>query len=274
MTGNKIRGYTRLFFIAIVTIVAFIIVSVMGIFPGNHYKKRLKVRKIWSKAFVFILNYKVEVRGTFPTDRNYLFVGNHRSSLDPFVCLAYLEGNPVSRADVRNYPFLGKGAEISGIIFVNKESRSSRSASKEAIHKALSEGKSIMIYPEGKTNTLPLTTTFQKGSYDVAAELGVPVIPFALEYKSLDDYWDHTDTMAVHYFKYLAKPRTYVRISFGEVITGDNAFALLRQSQQWINDEIVRLREDWGGLKPVTNESEATKIEEAEIRKQDSEATT
>jgi len=248
MTGNKIRGYIRLFFVAIITIIAFITVYVVAIIPGNKYKIRLKVRKLWSKVFVFILNYKVEVRGKFPTDRNYLFVGNHRSSLDPFVCLAYLEGNPVSRADVRNYPFLGKGAEISGIIFVTKESKSSRSATKEAISKALQEGKSIMIYPEGKTSAEPTTSTFQKGSFDIAAEFGIPIIPFALEYKSTADYWDHTDTMAVHYFKNLAKPKTYVRLSVGEVITGDNAFSLLRQSQQWINDEIVNLRSDWGGV--------------------------
>ena len=255
MTGNKIRGYIRFFFIAIVTVLAFITVVIMGLIPGNRYKMRLKVRKFWSKAFIFFLNYKVEIKGRFPTDRNYLFVGNHRSSFDPFVCLAYLEGDPVSRADVRNYPFLGKGAEISGIIFVNKESRTSRSATKEAIHKALREGKSIMIYPEGKTNVTPLTTTFQKGSFDVAAELGTPVIPFAMEYKSLDDYWDHTDTMGVHYFKNLAKPRTYIRLSVGEAIQSDNAFALLRQSQQWINEEIIRLREDWGGLKQEIGDS-------------------
>ena len=249
--GNKIRGYFRLVFIVLATIWAFLSVFFIGILPVKRYPWRLRVRKIWSKLFVFILNYKVEVRGSFPKDRNYLFVGNHRSSMDPFVCLAYLEANPVSRADVRNYPFLGKGAELSVIIFVDKESRTSRTATKEAIHKALGEGKSIMIYPEGKTHAEPLTTTFQKGSFDMAADLGIPVVPFVIEYKSIADYWDHTDTMGVHYFKNLAKPRTYVRLSVGQVIQGDNAFSLLRQSQQWINEEIVRLREDWGGLAPA-----------------------
>lgn len=237
-------------FVTLATIMAYLSVTALGLWPWkNRYKLRLKVRKLWSKSFVFILNYKVEVRGKVPKDRNYLFVGNHRSSLDPFVCLGFLEANPVSRADVRNYPFLGKGAELSGIIFLNKESKSSRSATKDAISKALQEGKSILIYAEGKTNAKPLTSTFQKGAFDIAAELGVPVVPFALEYKSTDDYWDHSITMAEHYFKYLAKPRTYVRLSVGEVIYGDNAFSLLRQSQQWVNEEIIKLRADWGGLK-------------------------
>ena len=251
MLGNKIRGYIRLFFIALSTIFAFITVSIIGLIPVSRktkYAWGLRVRKWWSKSFVFILNYKVEVIGKFPRDRNYLFVGNHRSSLDPFVCLAYLEANPVSRGDVRNYPFLGKGAELTGIIFVNKKSKASKHGAKQAIYDALQEGKSVMIYPEGKTGAQPTTATFQKGSFEMAAELKVPIIPFVIEYKSLNDYWDHTDTMAQHYFKNLAKPRTDIRLSVGDVIVGDNSWTLLRQSQQWMNDEIVKLRADWGGL--------------------------
>ncbi|HJW30914.1 MAG TPA: lysophospholipid acyltransferase family protein, partial [Saprospiraceae bacterium] len=245
MFANKVRGYLRFTGIAISTILAFLAVSLLRILPVDRYKWGLRVRKVWSKSFVFFLNYKVEVRGTLPSDRNYLFIGNHRSSFDPFVSLAYMYANPVSRADVRNYPFLGKGAELSGIIFVDKASRESRNATKEGIYKALQEGKSILIYPEGKTNVNPLTSTFQKGSFEMAADLKIPVVPFAIEYKSTADYWDHTDGMMTHYFKNLAKPRTYIRLSFGPVIQGDNSWALLRQSQQWINDEIVRLREDW-----------------------------
>lgn len=254
MTGNRIRGWIRLVGITIATMITCLLVWMAGIWPGDRYKLRLRIRRAWSRTCMWILNYKIEVRGSFPKDRNYLFVGNHRSSLDPFVCLAYLEANPVSRADVRNYPFLGKGAELSGIIFVDKESRTSRTATKEAIYQALKDGKSVMIYPEGKTNALPLTATFQKGSYEMAAELNVPIIPFAVEYKSLNDYWDHSDTMGQHYFKNLAKARTYVRLSVGEVIQSDNPWTLLRQSQQWINNEIVELRKDWGGVKVVESE--------------------
>lgn len=248
MLANKIRGYIRLFFVFLVTIFSSILVMLIGLLPVNTYKWGQGIRRMWSKLFILILNYRVEVIGKFPVDRNYLFVGNHRSSLDPFVSLAYLNADPVSRGDVRNYPFLGKGAVRTGIIFVDKKSKTSRSASKQAIYDALNAGKSVMIYPEGKTGSQPLTATFQKGSFDMAAELNVPVIPFAIEYKSLADYWDHTDTMAGHYFKNLAKSRTDVRLSIGEVIYGDNSWTLLRQSQQWINDEIERMRSDWGGL--------------------------
>lgn len=250
---NKIRGYTRLILIVVVSAIFLLIVTVIAfVVPKKErqYRLGLAARKVWSRICLFILNFKVEVRGKFPKDRNYLFVGNHRSSLDPFVFLSYGAANPVSRGDVRNYPIIGKGSEITGIIFVDKESRTSRGATKEAIYQALKRGISIMIYPEGKTGSQPLTATFQKGSFEQAAELQVPIVPFAIEYKSLGDYWDHSDTMLDHYLKNLAKHRTDIRLSIGDPIHGDNSWSLLRQSQQWINDEIVRLREDWGGLAP------------------------
>ena len=251
MIGNKIRGYTRLVFIAIASAISFVMVLILGILPfkkSYKYKMGLHTREVWSRVCLWILNFKVEVIGHFPTDRNYLFVGNHRSSLDPFIFLSYGEANPVSRGDVRNYPIVGKGAEITGIIFVDKESKSSRGATKEAIYQALKNGKSIMIYPEGKTGSQPLTATFQKGSYEQAAELQVPVVPFAIEYKSLNDYWDRSDGMLHHYLNNLAKARTDIRLSIGEPMSGDNSWTLLRQSQQWINDEIEKMRSDWGGL--------------------------
>lgn len=250
--GNKIRGYAR---IAMILPLTFFFVFLVFLFTNLSKDKvmaGLRVRNWWSSAMMRLLGYRVEFIGHLPPGGPYLFVGNHRSSLDPLVCLKYLKANPVSRADVRNYPGVGKGAEMTGIIFVDKESRASRSATKQAIYDALKAGKSIMIYPEGKTHAEPLTTTFQKGSFDMAAELGVPVVPFAVEYKSTADYWDHTDTMVVHYLKNLAKPRTHIRMSVGPVIEGDTSWSLLRQSQHWINAEIVRLRADWGGLAPAS----------------------
>lgn len=253
MFANKIRGYIRLLFVVIISAIFLLIVTVIAFVIPNkerQYRLGLAARKVWSRICLLVLNFKVEVRGKFPSDRNYLFVGNHRSSLDPFIFLSHGAANPVSRGDVRNYPIIGRGAEITGIIFVDKESRTSRGATKEAIYQALKNGKSIMIYPEGKTGSQPLTATFQKGSFEQAAELQVPVVPFAIEYKSLGDYWDHSDTMLVHYLKNLAKPRTIIRLSIGAPIHGDNSWSLLRQSQQWINDEIEQLRADWGGLAP------------------------
>lgn len=250
MVGNKLRGYFRILLLFFCSSIAVLLLFIFVPLARNKVMRGYRICNWWGRNCVRLLGYRVEFTGHIPSGGPYLFVGNHRSSLDPLVCLKYLQASPVSRADVRKYPVVGKGAELSGTIFVDKASRTSRSATKQAIYDGLKAGHSIMIYPEGKTHAEPLTTTFQIGSFEMAAELGVPVVPFVIEYKSTADYWDHTDSMLVHYLKNLAKPRTYIRLSMGPVIEADTAWALLRQSQQWINAEILRLRADWGGLAP------------------------
>ena len=252
MLGNRIRGYIRIALVLPLSFVALLLVIIRGALARDKIASGQRVRNWWSGSLLSLMGFKVEKRGHIPEGGPYLFVGNHRSTLDPMVALKYLRASPVSRADVRHYPVIGKGAELSGIIFIDKTSRTSRTATKQAIYDALKAGISILIFPEGTTHGQPLTTTFQKGAFEMAAELGVEVVPFAIEYKSIADYWDHTDGMVTHYLKNLAKPRTDVRISFGPVLQGDTAWSLLRQSQQWVNDEIVRLREDWGGLAAET----------------------
>ena len=162
----------------------------------------------------------------------------------------------MSRGDVRKYPFIGKGAEITGIIFVNKESKASKSAAKQAIGDALKAGKSIMIYPE-EDGCTTLDSHLPERFFDLAAELNVPVIPFIMEYKSLQDYW----IIRIPWQVIISKPgqgKTVVRLSIGDVIHGDNSWALLRQSQQWMNDEIIRVRSDWGGLSQGQGEPRMT----------------
>ena len=105
------------------SMLAFIAVVLVGLLPVNRYKIRLKIRHIWAKSAVLILNYKVELKVIFHMTG---IISMSEITGHPWIHLFashYLEANPVSRSDVRNYPFVGKGAEISGIIFVNKESK-------------------------------------------------------------------------------------------------------------------------------------------------------
>ncbi|HUR31924.1 MAG TPA: hypothetical protein VMZ69_10875, partial [Saprospiraceae bacterium] len=72
--GNKIRGYGRLILISIVSAFFLLIVMIIGIMPmkdNAKYRYGLNTRKIWSRICLWILNFKVQVRGSIPKDRNY-----------------------------------------------------------------------------------------------------------------------------------------------------------------------------------------------------------
>ncbi len=70
---------------------------------------------------------------------------------------------------------------LNGIILVNREDKESRAASKEKMVRALKNGVSVLMYPEGTWNVSPnkLIAGIFPGVYDVAKESGVKVVPIA-----------------------------------------------------------------------------------------------
>ncbi len=192
-----------------------------------------------------ILGFKITFSGEYPEDEPCLFVSNHRSALDPIVMLSKLKAYPVSRAEVRNWPLVGKGGQMTGIIFVDKGNKESRAQTRLILLKELQNGHSILIYPEGRTNVATTTSTFQNGSFAQAATVGFRVVPHVIEYKDKEDYWDHTDGFAMYFIKRFGKRTTPIRIVFGEPMRSDNPWTLLRNSQHWIDETIQNVRRDW-----------------------------
>ncbi len=58
----------------------------------------------------------------------HIFVSNHRSMLDVFAAVRFLEGDFVARADMRHWPVIGFVAGRIGTIWVDRDSRSSGAA--------------------------------------------------------------------------------------------------------------------------------------------------
>ena len=83
--------------------------------------------------------------------RGRVFVMNHRSLLDIFVTLAFIEATIVSRADLARWPVIGVAARRVGTLFVDRTSKQSGSAAVNAMCGAVERGRGVMVYPEGTT---------------------------------------------------------------------------------------------------------------------------
>lgn len=240
-------GYIRLLVFGIFTFICLAAAWLTVVVLRTGAETGLRIRKCWSKGFMRIVGFRIKMEGRIPADQPYLVICNHRSSLDPIILLSHFKGFPVSRADVEGYPLVGLGAKITGIMLVDRSDKDSRHATKEKIGEVLSGGHSVIIFPEGRTNVEPQTIMFRKGSFEKAAELDVPVLPVALEYRDVRCYWHHTENLIQHFFRYLNHWQVPVRIVVGDPIRGDEPFELIEKSQEWIDRQISRMRRDWDG---------------------------
>ncbi|MCC7465294.1 MAG: 1-acyl-sn-glycerol-3-phosphate acyltransferase [Saprospiraceae bacterium] len=241
---KKIRAIWRLCYFAAYTLMRVSQIVLLSVFKGENIRRSMRIRQRWARHLLPAIGVKIESRGT-PPDFPCILMGNHRSYLDPIVILHDTFAYPVSKAEVSNWPIVGYGAKVSGVLFLKRESIASRKFTLEAIAEKLREEFPVILFPEGTTHSEPQTIAFKPGGFRLAAANHIPVVPVAIEYASAKDYWVGNDTFLPHFIRRFGEKNMKVRISYGEAIWNEDPVSLLEEAQSWINGELAEIRREW-----------------------------
>jgi len=190
-----------------------------------------------------ILGISIEKKGEVH-DGAALYVCNHRSLTDPMALSYFLDAFVIAKAEVGDIPLLNKGALITGIIYVKRESKDSRAATRKAMVDTVLEGNNVLVYPEGTTNGNYETMPYRPGTFVEAAKNGISIVPVALEYKSENDVWVDRGLIA-HWFHQFWKIRTECKLVIGEAMVSDNFEELRSSAEEWTNIQIRQIHKDW-----------------------------
>lgn len=246
--SSSLMKFFRLFYRALVLVGCLIFhivwVVVPGIFRGQDYNHALKTSRAWLPWALKMMGIRVTMNSKHPTG-TYLYVGNHRSYIDGIIALSEVGSLPVVKAEVADWPLVGYGAKLTGIIFVKRDSKASRSATLEAMKKTLETGLSVLIYPEGTTHLEPTTIDFKPGSFVLAANNGFSLVPMAIDYEDINDSWVGDETFITHFFRCFGKKRCNVKLHFGQPIQSEDMQYLLLATKQWIDDQMRQIRQEF-----------------------------
>jgi 1-acyl-sn-glycerol-3-phosphate acyltransferase len=99
----------------------------------------------------------------------------------------------------------------------------------------------VILFPEGATFKGPLTKPFKNGSFQIAADANIPVIPMAIHYKNEDDAWVGKDTLLKHFFRQMGKPVTKVYIKYGTPISGSDYKQIQNETQKQIDSMLQQI---------------------------------
>ncbi len=237
----------RLLLFALITIIVYSLLLVTNLF---YKKKTLRIeRGIFYRRFIirilhYVLGTKIIVYGNEPKVSG-LIVSNHRSYFDPLVILKNILAYPIAKKEVESWPLIGNVCKTTGVIFVRRDNKSSRMKTLNKINITLEKGFSILNTPEGTTHIEPITIKFKPGAFVIAAQLGVPVIPVAIDYKNLSDAWIGDDTFIPHFLRCFGKWRTEIKVSYLNPIYSDNVNELIVASKKQIDKELLRFRKEW-----------------------------
>lgn len=219
-----------------------------ALFGGNYIARNMKIRRAWIRFVVPFMGIRIKQKGSVPNGA-FLFISNHRSFLDPVIALYYTSTWPLAKAEINRYPLIGYGTRLTGILFVDRDNAHSRIGARDAIAGVLARGEGVLVYAEGTTNTGATTMPLKGGSFKVAMNHKVPIVPIAIEYEDIADHWGGTSLLA-HYIKQMGKWRTACGISFGPPIDSEDHRKALKITQNWIDKQLLVFRKEFDeGLK-------------------------
>ncbi len=111
-----------------------------------------------------------------------IFIANHASHFDPPLLISTLPSHPVfiAKRELGRVLFLGWVIWLAGFIFIDRGNRVQAQASLVAAAKRIHDGQSVVMFPEGTRSRDGQLLPFKPGSFKLAVEAGVPLIPVAI----------------------------------------------------------------------------------------------
>src|SRR5262245_58466673 len=145
------------------------------VFPGAKLACRIFLRAAGARIHVDGLE-------NLNRDRTYLFVANHQSLLDPPLIFGYLDHNvgAIAKKELLKIPFFKLGFPLGHVVPIDRSNPARAIESMKQGAQEMRRGHSLMAFPEGTRSIDGAVNRFKKGTFLMALEAGVPVVPIAI----------------------------------------------------------------------------------------------
>lgn len=169
----------------------------------------LSIYRGWSKVYALGLGLRITHFGKQHIKKNvpYVFAGNHSNFVDMFAIAGSLNAayKPIAKKELLKIPLLGTLFKVT-CIMVDRKSEESRKKTVETMRNEVSNGVSILVFPEGTRNkTEKVLLPFKDGAFRIAFDTGVDVLPFVIlgakQLMKPQGFWMRPGKVQIHYLE-------------------------------------------------------------------------
>lgn len=173
--------FPTMWFLTVMCALTEILMIAIGCFSP---KQLMLPAKIWSRICLWCAFIKLDLRGieNIKEGQSYVFAANHQSMFDIWAIYGWIP-TPFAwmmKKEIRKIPFVGLACERLGHIFVDRTNPIAAHKSMEQAKKTLTNGHSIVIFPEGTRTKNGKIGAFKRGAFAIAVDLKMPIIPVTI----------------------------------------------------------------------------------------------
>jgi 1-acyl-sn-glycerol-3-phosphate acyltransferase len=157
-------------------------ISILSSFFDRSGDAGHRCAQIWSRLILWTTGVEVEAGGTdrLEPGRSYVFASNHQSIYDIPVLFASLpvQLRIVSKESLGRFPFLGWHLRRTGHLLVDRKNPGADILQK--MKRLVGEAHSLVVFPEGTRSVDGRVGRFKKGTFLVAVDAGLPIVPVSV----------------------------------------------------------------------------------------------
>jgi 1-acyl-sn-glycerol-3-phosphate acyltransferase len=133
---------------------------------------------------VLLAGVNVVIEGLDRLDpaRNYIFMANHVSNIDPPILVPIIprRTSVLVKRELFRIPILGYAMRLGDLVAVDRANREAAVDSVRRAVEVLKRGLNMVIFPEGTRSRDGRMLPFKKGPFYLALDSGVPVVPVSM----------------------------------------------------------------------------------------------
>jgi 1-acyl-sn-glycerol-3-phosphate acyltransferase len=137
----------------------------------------------WSRLLLRLLRVEVRASGLDHVQPGpAVYAANHASALDIFIVFGYLpvDFRIVYKSSLSFVPLVGWAIRLGGHIPIDRGNAFRARRSLGLAARRIRGGTSVVVFPEGTRSPDESVRRFKRGSFSLAIEAGVPIVPVSL----------------------------------------------------------------------------------------------
>jgi 1-acyl-sn-glycerol-3-phosphate acyltransferase len=184
---NRIIAIFFIAFVAATSAIFFCVALVIWLLTVLFDKRLVLLHlfsSFWASVYLWAMpawSVRVQGRNTVRLRDRYVIVSNHQSLLDILVAFRlYFPFKWVSKAEVFKIPFVGWNMYLNRYIKLKRGDKKGIAKMFVDCEKALAEGNSLFVFPEGTRSETGSLKPFKSGAFILAKKMQIPILPVVI----------------------------------------------------------------------------------------------